>query len=171
MSGRGFFFLRLLGVVILVGVMLAGGALLFRAGQAQGYQMGVAASAAANAAGGQAPSTAPLAPYGPGYWPAYGPYYPYAHFGFFPFGWLCGSIFFVFLILFLIRWIFFPHRWRHDGKGGWGQHGWGEHSHEHGPYGWGPYGWGPQAPGKDQPPAETGSGGAQPGQGASGTPA
>ena len=134
MSGRGSFFLRLLGVVILVGVMLAGGALLFRAGQAQGYQMGVAASAASAAtAGGETPSTAQVAPYGPGYWSGYGPYYPYPHFGFFPFGWLCGSIFFVFLALFALRWIFFPHRWHHDGKGGWGEH----------PHAWGPHPWGP----------------------------
>jgi hypothetical protein len=159
MSTRGSFFLRLLGVFILVGIMLAGGALLFRAGQMQGYQMG-AAGAAANAAAGETLGTAPVVPYGPGYWPGYGPgYYPGPHFGFFPFGWLCGSIFLVFLALFAFRLIFRPWGWRHHGMGpgGWGQH-------PHGPYGWGPYGYGPPPPGKDQPQAETGAGGAGPGQ-------
>jgi hypothetical protein len=150
-SNRGSFFLRLLGALILTGALLAGGALLFRAGQAQGYQMGVTAGAAAN---GETPETAPVVPYSPGYWPAYGPYYPGPHFGFFPFapfGGLCGSILLVFLALFALRLIFRPRFWGHPGY-------W--HGHPH-PAGGPPWtrGWGPEGTGEekqahgDQPPA------------------
>ncbi|OGO33618.1 MAG: hypothetical protein A2W35_14290 [Chloroflexi bacterium RBG_16_57_11] len=152
MSYRGSFFLRALGVLILIGVLLAGGALLFRAGQAQGYQTGIAAGVAASAAaGGETPGTASVTPYGPGYGPAYWRNYPGPHFGFFPFfpfGGLCGSILLVLLVLFALRLIFRPWGWFHHGKG---PGGWGEHPHEWGPHGWGPHTWGP--------PPEPGPGG------------
>jgi len=153
MSSRGSFFLRSLGVLILIGLLLAGGALLFRAGQVQGYQMGAAASAAASS---EAPGTSPAVPYGPGYWPGYWPHYPGPHFGFtpfFPFGGLCGSILLVLLVLFALRLIFRPRHWFYPGKG---PGGWGEH-----PHAWGSHGWGPPPWMKDQPPAESGPGGAK----------
>ena len=145
MSNRGSFFLRGLGVLILIGALLAGGLLLFRAGQAQGYQMGAAAASAV--ASGETPAPAPVTPYGPGYWPAYRPYYPGLHFGFFPFfplGGLCGSILLVFLVLFALRLIFRPRNWFHYSKcpGDWGEH---------------PCGPPPWV--RDQPQSETGPGG------------
>ena len=162
MSHRGSFFLRFLGVLILVGILLAGGALLYRAGQTQGYQMG--AAAASSAAEGETPGTAPLVPYGPGYWP----YYPRPHFGlfpFFPFGGLCSSILLVLLVLFALRLIFWPRHWFYHGKG---PGGWGEHPHE-----WGSHPWGPPPWTKDQPGSETEPGGAKTAadQPASGSPA
>jgi hypothetical protein len=131
-----------MGVLVLIGLLLAGGALLFRAGQVQGYQTGIAAGAAAD--GGEAPGTAPVTPYGPAYWPGHWPHYPGPHFGFFPFfpfGWLCGSILLVFLVLFALRLIFRPWGWHHHGKG---------------PGEWGPYGWGPPPWAKDQGQPDSG---------------
>jgi hypothetical protein len=162
MSTRGSFFLRGLGVLILIGALLAGGLLLFRAGQTQGYQMGAAAASAV--ASGETPAPAPVTPYGP----AYRPYYPGPHFGFFPFfpfGWLCGSILLVLLVLFAFRLIFRPHHWFYHGKG---PGGWGEHPHE-----WGSHGWGPPPWTRDQPQSETGPGGTKTGvdQPAGGSPA
>jgi hypothetical protein len=160
MSNRGSFFLRALGALILIGVLLAGGVLLYQAGQAQGYQMGVAA--ASQAAGGETPGTAPMVPYGPGYWPySRGPHFGF--FPFFPFGWLCGSIFLVLLVLFALRMIFWPRRWHHHGKG---PGGWEGHPHPWGPYGWGQTPWGPPPGTQDQPGSESGAD-----QTASGSPA
>jgi hypothetical protein len=148
MSHRGSFFLRALGVLILIGALLAGGTLIFRAGQAQGYSMG--AAAASQAASAETPGTAQLVPYGPGYWP----YYARPHFGFypfFPFGGLCGSILLVLLVLFALRLIFRPRHWFYHGKGpgDWGNP----------PHSWGPHPWGPPPWMRDQPQADTGQGG------------
>jgi hypothetical protein len=148
MYRRGSIFLRVLGVLILVGILLAGGALLFRAGQTQGYQMG--AAAASQATSGEMPGTAPVVPYGSGYWS----YYPGAHFGFFPFfpfGGLCGSILLVLLVMFALRLIFRPRGWFY---------------HDKAPGGWGPHSWGPPPWMRDQPQAEPGPEGAKtpPGQ-------
>ena len=148
MSNRGSFFLRSLGVLILIGVLLAGGALLFQAGQAQGYQIGVAA--AGQAVNGETPGTAPLVPYGRGYWPYYARP-PFGFFPFFPFGGLCGSILMVLLVLFALRLIFRPRHWFYHGKG---PGDWGEHPHE-----WGPHPWGPPPWTRDQQQAEPGQGG------------
>lgn len=147
MSYRGSFFLRGLGVLILVGILAAGGVLLYQTGQAQGYQMGAAAASAA--ASGEAPGTAPLAPYGPGYWPYYARP-PFGFFPFFPFGALCGSILLVLFGLFALRLIFRPRHWFDPGKG---PGDWGEHPHE-----WGFHPWGPPPWMKDRPQAETGQG-------------
>jgi hypothetical protein len=143
MSNRGSFFLRALGALVLIGVLAAGGALLFQAGQAQGYQMGV--TAASSATGGETQGATPLVPYGPAYWP----YYARPHFGFFPFGWLCGSILMVFLALFALRLVLWPRRWYHHGKG---PGDWGDHPHP----------WGPPPWMREQPRPEAGQGGAKP---------
>ena len=149
MSHRGSFFLRSLGVLILIGAMLVGGVLLFRAGQAQGYLMG--ASAATSAASGETLETALAVPYSPAYWP----YYARPHFGFFPFapfGGLCGSILLVLLVLFALRLIFRPHFWGYPGY--WHGH---PHPGEGPPWmkGWGSEGAAEEkkAPPADQPPA------------------
>jgi len=117
-------------VLILIGALLAGAALLFRAGQAQGYIMG--ATAASRAAGSDPSGAAPLVPFGPGYWPSYA-HPPFSFFPFAPFGGLCGSILMVLLVLFALRLIFRPHRWFDDrqGPGDWRAH----------PHPWGPPPW------------------------------
>lgn len=143
MFRRGSFFLRVLGALILMGVVLAGGVVLFQAGQSQGFQMGMAA--ASSTAGNETQGTMPLVPYGPGYWP----YYARPHFGFspfFPFGGLCGSILMVLLALFALRLIFWPRRWLYhgNGPGAWGNH---------------PHPWGPPPWMKEQPQPEAGQAG------------
>jgi len=140
MFGRGSFFLRILGVLILIGLLLVGGALLFRAGQAQGYQMGAAASAAAS---GETPGTAPVVPYGPGYWPGYWPgYYPARTSAFSRSAGCAARSSWFFLALFAFRLIFR----RGAGFTTAGAQAAGGASTRVGPHGWGP-------------PAETGQGG------------
>lgn len=124
MFNRGSFVLRLIGILLLVGLMIGGGAMVYRAGVAQGIaQAPQVATAISNAAeSGQA---LPV----PGYGYGYG--YPYygirPHFGFFPFGGIFGFILFIFLFFGLMRLIFFR-RWawgygRMHGRGPWKGHG------------------------------------------------
>lgn len=110
---------RLVLAVILMAVLLAGGALLYRSGYAQGYQAGSLLSS------GEGAEILPVVPQYRGH--MYGPFY--SGFGF-PFFGLCLSIGFIFLIMFLIGGIFKPwgrRRWagRHHGKWGYGK-GWEE---------------------------------------------
>jgi len=127
MFNRGSFVLRLIGVLLLLGLIIGGGAMAYRAGVAQGIARAPeVATAISNAAeSGQVP---PVPSYGYGY--GY-PYYGFRpHFGFFPFGFF-GFILFIFLFFGLMRLIFFR-RWAWD-------YG---HMHRHGPWkGYGP--WGP----------------------------
>lgn len=112
--------LRILFTLILIGLLAAGGVLLYRAGYAQGYQ---AAALVAQSANGAAPQAPQLAPYGylypPYLWPGYG-----FHF-FSPFPILFG-IGFILLFFFLVGGIFRAFAWRrwagHPGMGGWGHH-------------------------------------------------
>ena len=124
-NNRGSFVIRLIGALLLIGLMIGGGALAYRAGVAQGVARAPAvAEALSNAAeNGQG------LPY-----PAYGYGYPgyrmHPHFGFFPFGGIFGLIFFMFLFFGLMRMIFFR-RWA------WG------YGHMHGRSHWKGYGpWG-----------------------------
>ena len=140
MFQRGSIILRVFATLLLVGLLVAAGFMIFRAGQAQGYAMGVA-----QAANGQqvapgtngAPGTLPWMYPGslPGYWPGY---YYRPHFFFGP---LFG-IFFFFLFFFLIGGLF-RRAW------GWGRpHGpWGHHYYGPHPHGWGPP---PGEPGQQQ---------------------
>jgi len=105
MFNRGSFVLRLIGVLLLIGLMIGGGVMAYRAGVAQGIaQAPAVAEALSNAAeSGQA---LPVPAYGYGY-----PYYGFRpHFGFFPFGGFFGFILFIFLFFGLMRLIFFR-RW------------------------------------------------------------
>ncbi len=123
MFRNGFVF-RLIGVLILIGLMAGGGYMAYRAGQVQGISQAPAVATAISQAAenGQAAPAPPM--YGYGY--GYGHGYPYAfgyphHFGFFPFG-ICGSILFVFFFFALLRMIFRPWGWRHHGHHGpWGK--------------------------------------------------
>jgi hypothetical protein len=124
---RGSFFFRALAALLVVGVLIIGGMLIFQAGQSQGYALGAAS------AGGEVPAL----PSGVPYYPAYmGP-----HFGFFPFmllPFLClgGLVLFAFAAM----GGFFRHR--HWGYAPGGPHseaawqGWHEHTHPWGPPPW-----------------------------------
>jgi hypothetical protein len=110
------FLWRFLLALLLFGLLAAGGAALYRAGFAQGYQ---AAALAANSTGNAAAPNLPAPGFYPSpyFWPAYS--YP----GFFPFGPLLGIGFFL-LVFFLIGGLFRSFAWRHyagqPGHGDWG---------------------------------------------------
>ncbi len=112
MSRTGFWFLRFVLALVLIGVLVGGGALVFHAGQVQGYAQGLAASGKLPAPQGVAPQgSVPAAPVYPGYWPGYWGGYGWGgpHF-FFPFGPLFGLFFFLiffFLIGGLVRMLIF----------------------------------------------------------------
>ena len=103
---------RFVLVVILIAVLVAGGALLYRSGWAQGFQAGSVLQESEGA------EMLPMVPqFGR---QLYGPFYP--GFGF-PFFGLCLSIGFIFLIMFLIGGIFKPwgrRRWAGHHYGRWG---------------------------------------------------
>jgi hypothetical protein len=117
MSRNGFIF-RLIAVLLLIGIAVAGGYMAYRAGVAQGIvQAPDVAKAISQAAQNGQPVPAV---------PVYGYRYPYGWgfphpFGFFPFG-ICGSILLIFLFFGLLRFVFRPWGWRHHGyRGPWGK--------------------------------------------------
>ena len=126
MFTRGSFVFRLIGVLLLVGLIFGGGMLAYRAGVAQGIvQAPEFAEALSNAAenGQGLPNFA--------YGHSYGHGYPFQgmrpHFGFFPFGGIFGIIFFTFMFFGLMKMIFFR-RWA------------GHHGYMHGDKHWKEYG-------------------------------
>jgi len=126
MFNRGSFVLRLIGALLLVGLMIGGGMMAYRAGVAQGIaQAPVVAEALSNAAESGQGVPVPAYGYGyPGYWMR-------PHFGFFPFHGFLGIVFFMFVFFGLMRLLFFR-RWA------WGY----GHMHRRGHWkGYGP--WGP----------------------------
>jgi hypothetical protein len=140
MFHKGHFILRLFGALLLIAALVGGGALLFRAGQAQGYAIGLANSAAEQLAPGANP--APGAVPGPFY--GYGYYRPHFMPFFAPFGFLGGGLIVLFFFLF-VGGIFRMFAWRrhamwHTGYG------------SHGPWSGGPHPWGgPTPPWASQP--------------------
>jgi hypothetical protein len=123
MSNKNSILLRTLGIILLVVLILAGGAGAFMAGQSRGYMLG------ANAAGNSPKALEPGARMPEGYG------YPHMdrHFGFFPFGGLLGFLVMAALFCFALRLIFFPFRRRFfNGEGPNGH--WHMHPHYHGPY-------------------------------------
>ena len=115
MSRNGpFIVLRVIGFLLLVGLIAGGVFMAFKAGEAQGISQAPAVATAISQAAenGQAAPVPPMM-YGPGYGYGYYPYsFGYRHqFGFFPFG-ICGSIFFIFLLFGLLRIVFFR-PWHH----------------------------------------------------------
>ena len=119
---------RLIGVVLLIGLMIAGGFMVYNAGVVQGTSQAPAVATAISKAAenGQAAPVPPMM-YGNGY--GYGYAYPYSfghrhHFGFIPFG-ICGSILFLFFFFGLLRMLFF--RPWHSGWGGYRHGPWGKH--------------------------------------------
>lgn len=111
---------RIFGALLLIGLIAAGGFMAYKGGVAQGISQAPAVATAISQAAenGQAAPVSPMM-YGYGYGPGYQMYGRH-HFGFFPFGAICGSIFFLFLFLGLMRMIFFRGMWRR---------GWEDHKH------------------------------------------
>jgi hypothetical protein len=105
---------RIVGVLVLVGLVFAGGFMAYRAGVAQGIAQAPEIATAISQAAESGQPIPPMYNRGYGYRHPYG--HPF-HFGFFPFGGICLSILFVFLLFGLIKMVFFP--WRR----GWGHHG------------------------------------------------
>ncbi|HLA87910.1 MAG TPA: hypothetical protein VJL10_07810 [Anaerolineales bacterium] len=123
MFRNGFIF-RLIGVLLLIGLVGAGGFMAFKAGETQGIAQAPAVATAISEAAENGQGVPPMA-YGPAY--GYG-YHPYSfgyrhHFGFFPLGGICFSIFFLFLFFGVLRMVFFR-TWRHacGHHGPWGRH-------------------------------------------------
>jgi hypothetical protein len=114
---RGFFWLRLIMTLLIVGGLAAAGVVLYHAGFTNGYN---AAVLAVNASSKIGASPLPFNGYLP-YWPAYG--FP---FFFNPFGLFFGIGFF-FLVIFLVSGVFRLLSWRHwaaqPGMAGFGHHG------------------------------------------------
>jgi len=120
-----FILFRVFGALLMLGLIVSVGAFSYKAGMMRGIAQAPAVAAAIekSAENGQ---SAPIPPmmFGNGYGYGYGSpmMYGYHHFGFFPFGAICGSIFFLFFFFGFMKIIFFR-RMRH----GWGHHGhWGK---------------------------------------------
>jgi hypothetical protein len=114
-NNRGSYVWRLIGILVLVGLVAGGGVMAYRAGVAQGIAQApeVVAAFASAAENGQG---LPMPGYG---YPVYG---MRPHFGFFPLGGIFGFILSVFLFFGLLRLIFRPWAWGYDprhGRGPW----------------------------------------------------
>ncbi|MDO8755326.1 MAG: hypothetical protein Q7J80_15625 [Anaerolineales bacterium] len=119
---------RVVGFLVFVALIVGGGAMAYRAGVAQGVVQAPAVATAISQAAENGQAVPPMM-YG------YGHPYPYGygygmhgfgghHFGFFPLGGICFSIFFLFLFFGFMKMIFFRRMWGgHHMHGPWGK-GW-----------------------------------------------
>ena len=125
MFRNGFVF-RIIGALLLIGLVAAGGFMAYKAGVGQGISQAPAVATAISQAaenGQAAPIPLMMYQYGHGYGPGFYPHmYGFHHFGFFPFG-ICGSILFLFFFFGFMKMIFFR-PWHHSGHmhGPWGRH-------------------------------------------------
>ena len=147
MFHKGHFVFRLLGTLLLIALLVGGGALLFRAGQAQGYTLGLAASGSQLTSPGAnpAPGGAPMPFYG------YGFYRPHFMPFFGPLGFLGGGLALLFFFMVtgaIFRMFAMRHFLWHAGT--------------HGPWAGGPHGWGGHTPPWAQQPAAPKPGEPQP---------
>jgi hypothetical protein len=119
-----FILIRVLGALLVFGLIVSAGAFGYKAGMARGIMQAPAVAIAIEKSdeNGQA---APIPPtmYGNGYGFGYHPMFSH-HFGFFPIGAICGSIFFLFLFLGAMKMLFFRGMmWREAHMHGpWGRH-------------------------------------------------
>ena len=126
-----FIVLRVIGILLILGLIAGGVYMAFQAGQAQGISQAPAVATAISKAAesGQGAPFPPMMfnqPYREGY--GYGPgYHMYGmdgphYFGFLPFG-ICGAILFLFLFFGFMKMIFFRGMW-HRGHmhGPWSKH-------------------------------------------------
>jgi hypothetical protein len=123
MFRNGFVF-RLIGVVLLLGLIAGAGAMAYKAGMAQGISQAPAVATAISKAA-ESGQVAPVPPMMYGYGQPYGYGYGFGyrhHFN--PFGAICGSLIFLFFFFGFMKMIFFRKM----------RHGWGHHGH-HGPWG------------------------------------
>ena len=119
-----FIVLKVIGILVLIGLLIGGGFMVYKTGYAQGVAQAPAVAKAIQQAAesGQGAPVPPMYAYGYHYGPDF---YGYHSFGFPPFG-ICGSLLFLFLFLGLFRMIFF--RPWHGGWKGHHMHGrWGRH--------------------------------------------
>lgn len=115
MSHKGsFIFFRVLGALLVLGLILGAGAFGYKAGMAQGISQ---APAVAKSIEKAAESGQPAYNYGYGYYPR-----PYGfHHGFSPFGAICGSIIFLFFFLGVMKMLFFRKMRHGEHHGHWGK--------------------------------------------------
>ena len=120
-----FILFRVLGLLLVLGLIAGAAAFSFKAGEARGIMQAPAVATAIEKAAEDGQAVPPMMygyghPYGYGYgMRGYG-----HHFGFFPFGAICGSILFLFFFFGFMKMLFFRGMRR----------GWGHHGH-HGPWG------------------------------------
>jgi hypothetical protein len=125
MSRKGPFILfRILGVLLVLGLIIGAGAFGYRAGVSQGISQAPAVAKAIEKAA-ESGQGAPVPPmyrgdYGYGYGYGYPSPYMMHHHGFSPFGAICGSIFFLFLFFGFMKMMFFRRMMWH---GRYGHHG------------------------------------------------
>ena len=120
-----FILFRVLGLLLVLGLIAGAAAFSFKAGEARGVMQAPAVATAISNAAENGQAVPPMAygsghPYGYGYgMRGYG-----HHFGFFPFGAICGSIFFLFFFFGFMKMIFFRgmHHGGHHMRGPWGKH-------------------------------------------------
>lgn len=122
MKNGSFIWIRVLGAIIVLGLIAGAGAFGYRAGMAQGISQAPAiAKAIENAAenGQVAPQMMYPRSFGYGYSPM-----PFHHGFFNPIGAICGSIFFLFLFLGAMKMLFFRRMMWNGGHmhGPWGRH-------------------------------------------------
>jgi hypothetical protein len=95
MFRTGWIVFRIVSTLILIGILIGGGVMIYNAGQAQGYAMGLAAASQDGVAPAPYSGIAPFYGYAPFYGPGWG------HAFFFPFGPIfgflaVGALFFLF---------------------------------------------------------------------------
>lgn len=108
---------RIIGAVLLIALLVAGGTFVYRAGVVQGISQAPEVAEAIQQSAEDGGSPNPMFNRGYGYGSPFHHGFGFGHhFGFFPLG-ICGSIFFLFFFFGLMKMIFFR-PWKH------GHHGW-----------------------------------------------
>ena len=122
MFRNGFIF-RLIGALLLLGLVAGGAFMAYNAGVAQGIAQAPEVAVAIEKAAEDGAPISPMYSHGYGYGYPHGYTFGYRH-HFNPFGAICFSFLFLFLFFGAMRMIFFRRM----------RHGWGHHGH-HGPWG------------------------------------
>ncbi|MEK6753700.1 MAG: hypothetical protein AABZ00_15700 [Chloroflexota bacterium] len=121
-----FILFRVFGLLLVLGLIVGAGAFSFKAGEARGVMQAPAVAAAIEKAAEDGQAVPPMYGYGQPYGYGYGMHGYGHHAGFFPFGAICGSIFFLFFFFGFMKMMFFRrmhHGGHHGHHGPWGK-GW-----------------------------------------------